>query len=179
MVRQKLLLSLLLIGCTSNTPPSSAPRPDRVIATDENVGVTVRSPNDPGPTPVAITASVDSVMKAVDLTYRFLKIPITQLDPSTGEQGNKNFVVSRRFDHRAISDYLNCGDDPFRGPNANSWPVTISIITRARAVEGGKTALSTELSGVTHKPSNSGAIYCASTGYLEQHIAEMVKSRIQ
>jgi hypothetical protein len=126
-----------------------------------------------------LVASVDSVMKAVDLSYRFLKIPITHSDPATGEQGNKNFVVSRTLDKRAISDYLNCGDDPFRGPNANSWPVTISIVTRARAVEAGKTALSTDLSGITHKPSNSGAIYCASTGYLEQHIAEMVRSRIQ
>lgn len=179
MLRQNVLLSLVLIGCASTTPASTAPRPDRVIATDENVGVTLRSPNDPGPTAVEMTGSVDSVMKAVELSYRFLKIPITYSDPAMGEQGNKNFVVSRTFDNRAISDYLNCGDDPFRGPNANSWPVTISIVTRARAVEGGQTAVSTELSGVTHKPSNSGAIYCASTGSLEQHIAEMVRSRIQ
>ena len=179
MMKQKFLLALLALGCASSSQVATTPGPDRVIATDESSGRTVRSTNDAGPATVTLRAPVDSVMRAVELSYAFLKVPITYSEKSIGEQGNKRFVMSHTFDRRAISDYLNCGDDPFRGPNANSWPVTISIVTRARAVEGGKTALSTELSGVTHKPSNSGAIYCASTGYLEQHIAEMVKSRIQ
>lgn len=178
MARQKLVLSLLLIGCTSTPRPSTAPGPDRIIATDENMGVTVRSPNDPGPVPVTLPASADSVMRAVELSYNFLKVPITYSDRATGEQGNKKFVMSRMFDRRAISDYLNCGDDPLRGPNANFYPVTVSLVTRALPVEANKTLVQTNFSGYTSKPSNSGAIYCASTGALELHIAEMVASRI-
>jgi hypothetical protein len=178
MLKNKVFLSLVLAGCASSTRPSSAPGPDRIIATDENMGVTVRSPNDPGPLPVALPASLDSVMRAVEESYKFLKVPITYSDRATGEQGNKKFVMSRMFDHRSISDYLNCGDDPLRGQNANFFPVTVSLVTRAVVVDATKTTVQTAFSGSTSKPSNSGVIYCASTGMLEQHIADMVRSRV-
>ena len=177
-VGQRFFLSLFVAGCASNPHTTPVPRPDRVIATDENMGVTVRSPNDPGPAATTIRAPLDSVMRAVSLSYAFLKVPITYTDPATGEQGNKKFVMSRKFDTRAISDYLNCGDDPLHGPNANAWPVVVSLVTRVRAVDAGRASVETELSGVTNKPSNSGPIYCATTGLLEHHLADMVASRV-
>jgi hypothetical protein len=108
-----------------------------------------------------------------------LKVPITYADKGLGEQGNRKFIMSRSFDSQPVSAYLNCGDDPFGGPNANANPVQVSIVSRARAAGGTNTVLETVVSGVTYKGGgNSGPIYCTSTGTLEQHIAEMVASRI-
>ena len=117
-------------------------------------------------------------MKAVDLTYVYLKVPVTHYDKSIGEQGNKNFVMFRKFDGQNISNYLNCGDDPFRGPNADSNPVTVSLVTRTRALSATRTSLETAFSGYIAKPGQSGTIYCTTTGSLELHITEMVASRV-
>jgi hypothetical protein len=118
------------------------------------------------------------VWRAVALTYLFLKVPLTYDDKSSGEQGNKAFAMSRTFDGRAISHYLSCGDDPFRGPNADSQRVTASLITRTRPVSATQTSLEVIFSGYIAKPGQSGTIYCTSTGSLELHMAEMVASRV-
>jgi len=178
MLKQKIFLAILLTGCASGGQSTTAmPRPDRVIATDEKTGETIRT-NDPGPAAVTLRAPQDSVMTAVGLTYLFLKIPVTHYDKSIGEQGNKLFVMSRTFDGHAISNYLNCGDDPFRGPNADANRVTVSLVTRTQALSPTRTALQTIFSGYISKPGNSGTIYCTTTGSLELHIAEMVASRV-
>ncbi len=107
-----------------------------------------------------------------------LKVNRTLVNRETGEQGNPKLLWSRTFDHRSVSDYLNCGDDPFSGPNADLHPVTVSVVTRV-ASKGKGTDLVTVLKGTLVKPgAGSGPIYCASTGTLELHIAEMVKSRL-
>ena len=179
MLKGKIFLGFLLSGCASAPQPGGATtRPDRIIATDETSGATIRSVNDAGPTPVELEASPDSVMRAVELTYLFLKVPLTYQNKAAGEQGNKNFPMSRTFDGRAISTYLNCGDDPFRGPNADYNRVTASLITRAQPLSANRTSVVTAFTAFISKPGNSGTIYCASTGTLELHIAEMVASRV-
>ena len=176
------LLSFLAAGCApastsaTATPPA---QPDRVVAVDDRIGQSIRTSNDASATRVTLAATADQVFNAVTQSYAFLKIPITYADKGLGEQGNKKFVVSRTFDGHPISAYLNCGDDPFGGPNANANPVQVSIVTRARASGGTSTVLETLVTGVTYKGGgNSGPIYCSTTGTLEQHLGEMVASRI-
>jgi hypothetical protein len=157
----------------------SSGQPDRVIAVDDRVGTSIRTPNDVEATRITLNATADEVFNAVTASYAFLKIPVTYADKNIGEQGNKKYVMSRTFDHQPISAYLNCGDDPFAGPNANANPVTVSIVTRARAAGGTGTILETTFTGVTFKATAStGPIYCATTGTLEKHIADMVSSRV-
>ena len=175
--------ALLLTGCASSSTSatSTAPaQPDRVLATDDRVGISIRAPSDGSATRVTIPATADEVFNAVTSSYAMLKVPITYADKGLGEQGNKKFLMSRTFDNQRVSAYLNCGDDPFGGPNANANPVQVSLVTRARAAGGTSTVLETMVSGVTYKGGgNSGPIYCTSTGTLEQDIAEMVGSRIK
>jgi hypothetical protein len=178
MLKQKIFLLIFLSGCASSKPPTATTRPDRVIATDEKTGSTIRSVNEPGPAPVILRSPQDSVWRAVALTYLFLKVPVTYDDKSSGEQGNKMFAMSRTFDGHAISHYLNCGDDPFRGPNADSQRVTASLITRTRPVSATQTSIEIIFSGYISKVGQSGTLYCTSTGSLELHMAEMVASRI-
>ncbi|HEY0242465.1 MAG TPA: hypothetical protein VGC52_07355 [Gemmatimonadaceae bacterium] len=173
------LLFLAAAGCAS-TPgsPATATR-DRIVATDDRTGSTVRAVNDVDATRVTLPATADQVFAAVASSYAFLKIPITHVDRTLGEQGNKKFVMSRTFDGQQVSHYLNCGSDPFGGPNANSNPVNVSIVTRARAQGGTGTLLETIITGVTYKGGGStGPIYCATTGAMELHLAEMVASRL-
>jgi hypothetical protein len=176
------LLSLIVCGCATATPSATATapaQPDRVIATDDRVGVSIRATSDGSATRVSLAATADQVFDAVTQSFAMLKVPITYADKGLGEQGNRKFIMSRSFDSQPVSAYLNCGDDPFGGPNANANPVQVSIVSRARAAGGTNTVLETVVSGVTYKGGgNSGPIYCTSTGTLEQHIAEMVASRI-
>lgn len=173
--------TLLAVACA---PPAttSAGNPgtsDRVLAVDDRVGTSIRAANDIGATRITLDAPVDQVFNAVTSTYAFLKVPITYSDRNLGEQGNKKFIMSRMFDGQPVASYLNCGDDPFGGPNADSNPVTVLLVTRARPAGGTTTIVETTLSGVTHKgTSSTGPIYCATTGALEQHIADMVQSRV-
>jgi hypothetical protein len=172
----KLSLSILLVGCASSR--GASPPTDRVLASDDRTGETLRTINDAGAVPVTLAGSAKDVAKAVELTYIFLKIPITYNDESTMTQGNQRFVMSRTFDHQPVSYYVSCGADQFGAPTADSNPVTVSVMTRARAISPTQTALETTVTGSTYKPGASGAIYCASTGTLEHHIAEMVASRL-
>jgi hypothetical protein len=150
-----------------------------VIATDDRVGVSIRATSDGSATRVTLAATADQVFDAVTQSFAMLKVPITYADKTLGEQGNKKFIMSRSFDFQPVSAYLNCGEDPFGGPNANANPVQVSIVARARAAGGSRTTLETAVSGVTYKGGgNSGPIYCTSTGTLEQHFAQMVASRV-
>lgn len=176
------LLSVLAAGCApastsaTATPPA---QPDRVVAVDDRIGQSIRTGSNPSATRVTLSATADQVFDAVTSSYAFLKIPITYADKGLGEQGNKKFIMSRTFDGQLVSSYLNCGDDPFGGPNANANPVQVSIVSRARASGGTSTVLETLITGVTYKGGgNSGPIYCSTTGTLEQHIGEMVSSRL-
>jgi hypothetical protein len=178
MRKQIILLAIALFGCASSQAPEPLQKPDRIIATDETTGATIRSRTELGPAAVELRATQDSVMKAVDLTYLFLKVPITHYDKALGELGNKMFVMWRTFDGRSISNYLNCGDDAFRGPNADYNRVTASLVTRIHQVSTDKTLVETTFSGYISKPGSSGAIYCTTTGTLETHMAEMVASRV-
>jgi len=175
-------VTILIAGCAPSTQSATATspaQPDRVLATDDRVGVSIRATSDGSATRITLSATADEVFNAVTSSYAMLKVPVTYADKGLGEQGNKKFMMSRTFDGQPVSAYLNCGDDPFGGPNANANPVQVSIVTRARASGGTSTVLETMVSGVTYKAGgNSGAIYCTSSGTLEQHIAEMVASRV-
>jgi hypothetical protein len=178
MRRSLILISLIAAGCASSgtTPPST----DRILAVDDRInGGAVHAQNDVSAAAITLSAPADEIFAAVASTYAMLKLPVTYNSPATGEQGNRKFVMNRIFDHQPVSSYMSCGDDPFGGPNANSNPVAVSIVTRVRPVGGTNSVLETTLTGSTSKAStNSGTIYCASTGALELHIAEMVKSRL-
>ena len=182
-MRSRLVLIVLLTAACApavkSATETSPAQPDRVLATDDRTGVSIRATSDGAATRVTLAATADDVFNAVTSSYAMLKVPVTYADKGIGEQGNKKFMMSRMFDRQPVSAYLNCGDDPFGGPNANANPVQVSIVTRARASGGTSTILETMVSGVTYKGGgNTGAIYCTSTGTLEQHIAEMVASRL-
>ena len=72
---------------------------------------------------------------------------LTHYDKALGEQGNKMFTMSRTFDGRNISNFLSCGDDPFRGPNADYNRITASLVTRTRPLSSNRTAVETTFTG--------------------------------
>lgn len=173
-------ICFVIAACASRSVGTSVGEGgDRVVAVDERLGTSVRVHNDGNSSRVVLAASADSVFAAVTSSYAMLRVPVTYSDRASGVQGNRKFTVSRTFNNQPVATWLNCGDDPFGGPNANSYPVTISLVTGAKASGGSSTVLETILSGYTYKQGgNTGQIYCASTGALEQQIAKMVASRL-
>ncbi|MGI9044821.1 MAG: hypothetical protein ACR2GK_11980 [Gemmatimonadaceae bacterium] len=174
--RCRLLAPLVFtLGCASapGTPPSS----ERVLGIDERTGTVLRTSTDRSPATV-LQAPIDKVWDAVVSSYVMLNVDLTHRNQPAGELGNRSFRMSRRFFNRPVSHYFNCGDDPLLGPTADSYPLTVSFITRLRA-EGTGTVLEISLSGSMSKTgASSGEVYCATTGSLETQFAEMVASRI-
>jgi hypothetical protein len=126
-MRSRLVLIVLLTAACApavkGATETSPAQPDRVLATDDRTGVSIRATSDGAATRVTLAATADDVFNAVTSSYAMLKVPVTYADKGIGEQGNKKFVMSRMFDRQPVSAYLNCGDDPFGGPNANANPV--------------------------------------------------------
>ncbi len=173
---QLLLLGIIsaAIGCAT---PAPVDRPrDRVVLEDE--GRVIRAVNDQGQRRV-IAAPFDSVWNALTSSLTMMKVELTTVNRPAGEQGNLKFTMSRNFFGRPVSHYFSCGNDPFGGANADAYPVTAALVAKI-IPEGEGTAIETMLTGSTIKPGGSAArIYCASTGVLEQHLAEMVASRVR
>ena len=149
------LVSIVAAGCAPAATSQTAASPDRVVAVDDTRGSSIRTHSDAKAASITLAASADQVFTAVTESYATIKVPVTYQDKGLGELGNKKFVMSRTFDGQRVSTYLNCGDDPFGGPNADANPVQVSIITRARASGGTSTTLETLVSGVTFKASGS------------------------
>lgn len=169
------LMIVLVTGCATTAGSTSSS--ERVVAVDERTGTTVRTQSETTPS-ATIAAPPDKVWEAVVSSYAMLKVNLTHVNRPAGEVGNRRFVMSRSFFNRPVSAYLNCGDDPLAGPNADSYPVTASFVTRVRA-EGTGTVIETSLSGLMSKGgASSGEVYCSTTGALERQFAAMVASRI-
>lgn len=178
MPTRPLILLAMVSAAACSSSGAIRPATDRVVMVDERTGTTLRTGNDQAGSRAVIAAPVDSVWEAVAASYAMLGVTRTFINQATGEQGNLRLVMSRKFFNQPVSSYLNCGDDPFSGPNANAHPVTVSLITRVRP-EGTGSTIQTLLSGTVNKTgANSGAIYCATSGALEEHIAKMVASRV-
>ena len=171
------LVSFVAIGCATANTTTNVP-PERVVAVDERSGASVRTQNDPTGVTSTIQGTTDQVWDATALSFVFLKIPVTYSNRPAGEQGNPNFVMIRNFDGQPLSAYLNCGDDPISGPNANLGRVTVAIVAKIRPGTSG-TVLETLLTGnVVKSGASSAPIYCSTTGTFEKHFADMVASRV-
>lgn len=113
-VRSLILLMASISACS--TSGAIRPPTDRVVMVDERVGATVRTGNDQAGSKAVIAAPVDKVWDAVAASYTMLGVTRTFVNQATGEQGNPKLVMSRKFFNQPVSSYLNCGDDPFSGP---------------------------------------------------------------
>ena len=105
--------------------------------------------------------------------YQQLGIPVGTSNPQKKQVGNLGFEVSR-IDGSRMNKFLDCGTSR-TGPMANAYQVTLTVMTKLAAAEGGGTTLSTVVDGTAVNRSIAGyPVPCTSRETLEVLIADKV-----
>ncbi len=172
-VRHSLLLLLLVTAaCASSSTPPSSTGGQRDIIFDDRLG-TIRNTANAAGLAVAVAATPDKTWDAMIAAYALIGVEVKYLNRPAGELGNRDAVLSRRIATGEVSKYLDCGSDPFAGPQANAYPVRTSLVTRMWAA-GDSTKIETMFSGTMAKPGAGATVHCSSTGSLERLIGVTV-----
>ncbi|MEP6691608.1 MAG: hypothetical protein ABJD07_10650, partial [Gemmatimonadaceae bacterium] len=123
-----------------------------------------------------IEASPDRVWGELPGVFEEVGIPIGTVDASQQLMGNRGVRVAHRIKAGRLSQLLSCGEG-LTGPSADSYDVSISVLTRLEA-DGKATVLRTVVEGRASSGTNGGgAVRCATTGVLEQKIATSLTLR--
>jgi hypothetical protein len=127
-----------------------------------------------------ISAPADVVYRAVLDAYRDLGIPTGNTDGKSGIIGSERFEKMRNIASAPMSMSFSCGESA-TGPNADSYRLTIAIVTWVKPREQGGTligiaavASGEDIGGVRKNPRE-----CASTGRVEMKIKERVEKLVQ
>ena len=174
-------LVVALAGCSSGT--QSDPRPPAPAASsrvETGGGETVTLPTGAEPITVraSIGASVADVWKVLPSAYADLGIPIEMLNPSDYRIGNQSFRVRRRIGQLPMVRLLSCGGPP-GAPNAETFDITMYMVSQISPGQAGSTTLATVVQAVGRSPNFAGNdVSCASTGTLERRVEELVRAKI-
>jgi len=167
-----IFIALAVTACASAPTSSAGAGQQRDIIFDDGLG-TVRTDANPGRNTVIIPATPDRTWDAIMSAYSLLSVEVKYLNRPAGELGNRDVVMSRRLVTGELSRYLDCGSDPFAGPQANEYPVRASLVTRMWP-DGTGTKIETRFSGTMSKSGARATVHCTSTGALESFIAVSV-----
>jgi hypothetical protein len=109
-----------------------------------------------------------------------LNIRLEFADAGSFQAGNSRFIAPRQIARRPKSTYLRCGSGP-GGQLADSHRVTMSLITELRAVATDSTDVFTQIvaSASTAEGTSTEPVICATSGALEQTLAQLLERRAQ
>ena len=129
-------------------------------------------------TPVA--ANAKTLWGVLPGAYQDLALDLAVYDSTLMVIGNPGLQVQRgRLGDTRVSRYLNCGTDPMGSALAERYNVRLSVVSRVREAAGGGSVLETEVSGdAAQRAVSSVAVSCASTGVLEEAVANAAKLRL-
>ena len=181
-----LVLVLLAAACgTSGSSPSTAVTPNvttntgRVVTTTGDA-IQINAMNIDTDVRLFSTGTPDQVWAVLPQVYAELGIPLTVNDPCTKTLGNAGLRVRRSIAKVPLYRYFDCGSSGSM-QNAETYRITMSIMTTAQANPGGGTVVSTAITGTGKNPitSSSAEVRCASMGNLEIRIRDMVQKKIE
>lgn len=120
-----------------------------------------------------IAVSTDLVWGVLGGVYERIGIPVTAVDSKTLTVGNLGFEA-RRIDGSRMNTYLDCGTN-LGGPIANTYEVTLSVVTTLTKVDERHTELSTTVDGNAKPRTVAGyPVQCTTRQKLEELIIKKV-----
>lgn len=127
-----------------------------------------------------IAANAKTLWGVLPGAYQDLALDLAVYDSALMVIGNPGLQVNRgRVGDTRVSRYLNCGTDPMGSALADRYNVRLSVVSRVREAGAGASVLETEVSGdAAQRAVSSVAVSCASTGVLEEAVANAVKMRL-
>ncbi len=170
-------------GAPGTTPPSATsgamtdtPAGRRAIFTD-GTGVTYSSAPPEQSRRMAMAPA--TVLAAVRQAYAGFMIPVTLDDRAGRRVGNPDFYRVRQFLGRPMVELVDCGSG-MTGPNAASFRIYLSLVTRVKDAPGGASDVSVQLSATAKdliSGTSSDLLPCGSSGKIEQRLLDEIEKR--
>jgi hypothetical protein len=128
---------------------------------------------------VTVSAPLAVVWSLLPAVFDSVGITVATSDPTTHEIGNRGFAVGRQIGGVMTSRFFDCGSNG-GASSAFSYDLFVNIITVATPTTSAMTSVATQIDVRGRPVSTSGAwLQCASTGALEQKIAETLDRAIK
>jgi hypothetical protein len=177
-----LAAAALLAGCSGNAPPSTQTVRNTTSISTTGVGgsatASIESYSDVGGSAHRVSAAPDRVWEAMPAVYQGLGIAVGTSIPDAKTIGNVRLELNRVLAGQPLSTFVNCGEGPTGSPLADSYRVTMSLLTILAPAETGATRVETRVNASAVNRAVSGAtVNCATTGRLESLIAERIRSQ--
>lgn len=132
----------------------------------------VTTTRDRSPVVATVALSADALWAALPAAYQAVGIEVGTIDHENRMIGNRRLRVSRRLGGQPLSRYLRCGDTPFGAPQADQYPVELSVLTRV-VPDGDRSRMETSVQASAVNAANGGArTACTSTGAIERALAD-------
>lgn len=180
--RASVLLALTaLSACAAGKTPDVAPAPVTGRALGSAGGrrgfgleVTKRADG----VEATYTASVSAVFTALEAAFTATEIPLTLRDPARGSIGNEGYKFRRKLADLPSRRLFDCGGTSGM-PNAETYTITMSVLSNVSDAGGGTVKLVTVVQASAENPNYPGSgVACASTGVLEDRLAAAVRNRL-
>ncbi len=178
---RRLLPLALLAACATapaGPPPVEGPTAQGTrIMTDTGTDRGIRVEDDATAAVARVAATRAAVWEALPHAYRLVGIENAAQDSASGTIGVTRLTVNRVMAGERLSTMLSCGNS-IAGPVTESHTIRLSVSTQVEAAERGS-VLRTMVRAVARSNDGTGRseIRCASTGRLEQRIADAVRRR--
>lgn len=172
-------LALVIVACASGgssgvASPTATPTTRIGTTSGATVG-TVATATGNERIAVDVPVSAQRAWEVLPLVYAELEIPIRLQQQASRLIGNTGFETRRVIGGQRASRYLNCGNAS-GGPNADTFRLTISVVTQVHEGGDGNARLETRLTANAASVTYAGTVVtCSTTGALERHIAERVQ----
>ena len=124
-----------------------------------------------------LLVAVDKAWAAVPAVYGELGIQPTLVDSKQHVFGNAGANYRRKLGSQRMSRFFDCGSTAGIS-NADDYDLLIRVITQIIPADAGLSAVRTQAEATGHATATSGQVVrCASTGALEEKIAQMVSDQ--
>jgi hypothetical protein len=124
----------------------------------------------PSTAELGVAAAPEKVFTVLPGVYEALGVPINTVRSDGNTIGAREVRMPRRLGKVALSQYVDCGTNATGSPNADTYAVTMSVLTRVAPAASGSTVV-TQIAATARPITVSGnTIQCSSTGRLEQAI---------
>lgn len=175
------LVGALLAGCASapaaSTIETTAKRREMVAVGEQMV---LLEPTVARAMREELAMPAERAWALLPLAYEALGLPLTTLDSERRLIGAGGVRAQGRLGGAWLSRYVDCGTAATGLANADSYAVTLDVVTQVDgSASGANAGVSTAIraSGRPASTSTSNPVNCVSRGTLERRVAEIVRER--
>ncbi|MEJ7813183.1 MAG: hypothetical protein WKG32_22425 [Gemmatimonadaceae bacterium] len=143
--------------------------------------MTLESTSGPSTSAVSLRAARDVIWREIPAVYEELGIPLTKVDAASFVVGNEGMKVTRRLKGVPLSRFLQCGGAAPGSANADTYEITLSVLSQLRPATEGETQVVTTVDAAARPVAfnATSTVACSSTGALERRLHDRLTERVK